>query len=357
MSLVKLQRWVPYSGTDAALTALNPVAHQSEIIVVVNNSGPGYRIKIGDGSTPYAGLPFFAGGGGSGDYLGLAETSTVPPTLSGDAYYLTTNHGTFTNLSGVVIPSTALFCIISYNSGTTTWTYSEILDSATLSTPTLDQVLGVGNISNNKPAIFNNGGGSPGAIIDPSAGFTYTDASGTFSANGTAGYISVGFTPIVIWGNIGGQGTLGVKNPANSFYSYIQSGSVTGNRLFSFPDQSGVIATNNATQKLTNKRDQVRYLSVANAPAPFINTDVCDTYALTAQTSNITSFTTNLTGTPDIDDQLHIIINVTAGAPTISWGASFESSSVTLPVSASTRIDCFFMWNSLTSKWRLASVF
>jgi hypothetical protein len=80
-------------------------------------------------------------------------------------------------------------------------------------------------------------------------------------------------------------------------------------------------------------------------------------YGLTAQAVNITSFTTNLTGTPTNGQKLWIYIVGTA-ARTIAWGASFESSTATLPTTTVTtnRLDVGFVWNAVTSKWRCVAV-
>jgi hypothetical protein len=80
-------------------------------------------------------------------------------------------------------------------------------------------------------------------------------------------------------------------------------------------------------------------------------------YGLTAQAANITSFTTNLTGTPTDGQKLWIYIVGTA-ARTITWGASFESSTVPLPTTTVTtaRLDVGFVWNAATSKWRCVAV-
>lgn len=91
-----------------------------------------------------------------------------------------------------------------------------------------------------------------------------------------------------------------------------------------------------------------------SAAAPAINTDRIDMLVLTAQAADITSFTTNLTGSPREGQRLWIAITGTA-ARAITWGASFEASTVALPTTTvlTNRLDCEFIWNSGTSKWRL----
>lgn len=70
--------------------------------------------------------------------------------------------------------------------------------------------------------------------------------------------------------------------------------------------------------------------STTSSATPTINTDNVDIYKLTAQAADITSFTTNLTGTPNDGDILELQITGTA-TRNITWGASFVSSTVTLP--------------------------
>jgi len=78
---------------------------------------------------------------------------------------------------------------------------------------------------------------------------------------------------------------------------------------------------------------------------------------ITGQTVAITSFTTNLTGTPVNGQKLWISITSTANIT--AWGASFESSgTVTLPttLTSGVRTDIGFVWNVAASKWRCIAV-
>lgn len=94
--------------------------------------------------------------------------------------------------------------------------------------------------------------------------------------------------------------------------------------------------------------------STASSATPTINTDTTDYYRITALAAAITSFTTNLTGTPKEGQTLWITITDNGTARAITWGTSFESSSLVLPTTtqASVRLDVGFIWNSATSKWR-----
>lgn len=90
-----------------------------------------------------------------------------------------------------------------------------------------------------------------------------------------------------------------------------------------------------------------------NSAEPEINTDDYNVVVITGQSSAITSFTTNLVGTPDDGDTLRISITGTTAVALI-FGSKFESSTVTLPTTtvSTDRLDLGFFWNSATGKWR-----
>ena len=114
-----------------------------------------------------------------------------------------------------------------------------------------------------------------------------------------------------------------------------------------------VIPSISSTNTLTNKRVTKRTGTTTSSATPTINTDNVDFYSLTAQAVDITSFTTNLSGTPTEWQTLIIAITGTA-ARAITWWASFEASTVALPTTTVTtnRLDVGFIWNTVTSKWR-----
>jgi len=78
-------------------------------------------------------------------------------------------------------------------------------------------------------------------------------------------------------------------------------------------------------------RWKARVGSTTSSATPTINTDNVDIYKLTAQTAAISSFSSNLSGTPNDGDILEIQITDDGTARAITWGASFVSSTVTLP--------------------------
>ena len=116
------------------------------------------------------------------------------------------------------------------------------------------------------------------------------------------------------------------------------------------------VPTISSTSTLTNKRVTKRTGTTTSSATPTINTDNVDFYSLTAQAEDITSFTTNLSGTPTENQTLWIAITGTA-ARAITWGASFEASTVSLPTTtvSTNRLDCGFVWNTATSKWRIVA--
>ena len=118
------------------------------------------------------------------------------------------------------------------------------------------------------------------------------------------------------------------------------------------------VATLSGTQTITNKRINPRVLaSTANSATPTLNTDNYDMMVITGQSVTITSFSTNLTGTP-VNGQKLIISITGTGAIGITWGASFEASTVALPSTTVTtnRLDVGFIWNVATTKWRCVAV-
>lgn len=118
-------------------------------------------------------------------------------------------------------------------------------------------------------------------------------------------------------------------------------------------DNTSDATKNSATATLTNKRVTPRVSTITTSATPSINTDNVEIFGITALAGNITSFTTNLSGTPT-DGQKLIIYIVGASVRTIAWGSSFEAGPSTLPTItvAAKRLDIGFLWNASTSKWR-----
>ena len=109
---------------------------------------------------------------------------------------------------------------------------------------------------------------------------------------------------------------------------------------------------------VSNTRINPRVLaSTANSATPTLNTDSYDMMVITGQSVAITNFSTNLTGTPVNGQKLWISITGTTSIA-ITWGTSFEASTVALPTTTSgtSRLDIGFVWNVANSDWRCVAV-
>jgi hypothetical protein len=116
---------------------------------------------------------------------------------------------------------------------------------------------------------------------------------------------------------------------------------------------TGAVVGISDVQTLTNKRVTKRTGTVASSAT----TDNIDFFSITALAANITSFTTNLTGTPTEGQMLWIAVTDNGTPRTLAFGASFEASTVALPTTtvASTRLDMGFVWNTASSRWRIVA--
>ncbi len=135
------------------------------------------------------------------------------------------------------------------------------------------------------------------------------------------------------------------------------SGLVKGDVGLSNVDNTSDSAKNSSTVTLTNKRIRIRTNTVTSSATPSINTDSTDEFTITALSTDITSFTSGLSGTPDNGDMLLIRILDNGSARTISWGASFSQRGAALPSTtvASKYLYVLFIWNSTASSWDCVS--
>jgi len=105
------------------------------------------------------------------------------------------------------------------------------------------------------------------------------------------------------------------------------------------------------TQTLTNKRITRRLVTI-NTPwaTPTMNTDDIDIIKFTGLDTDITSMTTNLSGTPVEWDKISLIF-IDDGTPrTITRGASFAATSIALPTTtvANEKLRVGFEWGGST---------
>src|SRR5258708_26206897 len=113
------------------------------------------------------------------------------------------------------------------------------------------------------------------------------------------------------------------------------------------------LVTLTGTQILTNKRRTRRLVTTTQSATPTINADNTDIAKITGLAQAITSFTTNLSGTPNDGDLLEIRVTDNGTARGLTFGASFQATTVALPTTTviNTELKMLFEWNSVASKW------
>lgn len=119
-----------------------------------------------------------------------------------------------------------------------------------------------------------------------------------------------------------------------------------------------VVPTISSTNTLTNKRVTPRVSTEASSATPTINTDNVDAHSITAIGTDITSMTTNLSGTPTNFQKLIVRFKDDGTARGITWGASFEDAGQALPTTTviSKLLTVGFIYNTVTSKWGCVAV-
>lgn len=113
-----------------------------------------------------------------------------------------------------------------------------------------------------------------------------------------------------------------------------------------------------AKMNLSGNNTGKRLLTVTQAATPAMDTDNGDIMQITGLAQAITSMTTSLTGTPNSGDIIEIQITDNATARAITWGASFQATTVALPTTTviSTMLKVLFQWNATASKWDCIAV-
>ena len=152
-------------------------------------------------------------------------------------------------------------------------------------------------------------------------------------------------------------GTAAIANTKTFTVSNTLTLAGTDGTSMTMPGSSQTLVGATATQTLTNKRFTPRVISITSSATPAINTDNADAVTITALAANVTSFTTNLTGTPGNFDQLFIRIKDDGTSRTLAWGTSFSSRGATLPTAttAGKTHSVLLIYNAVTSTWDCVS--
>jgi hypothetical protein len=116
---------------------------------------------------------------------------------------------------------------------------------------------------------------------------------------------------------------------------------------------AGANVTSTSTTTLTNKRITARITTITSHATPTINTDDCDCVTITAQAADITSMTTNLSGSPTNFQKLIIRIKDDGTARAITWGAKFVAKGTSLPTTTvlSKLLTVGFIYDTVLNTW------
>jgi hypothetical protein len=345
----------PATGLMIYSTTDNNFQYYNGGWIVIGGGSGGHTIKEeGTPLTARAGLNFVGAGITASDDAGNDETDvTLASQLNTFAAYNTnglftqTAAGTYT---GRTITGTSNKISVTDGSGVggnpTITVGSDIVDKTASNTYTagMKQIFDAdgtnadiqltGHAGN--PSSLSNGdiwhNSSTNAIMLRLNGVTreVTTVDGTQTlTNKTINGANNTITGVALVGGI--TGTLAAGNGGTGLSSVTANQFLRGNSGGSAIEYVD-ISTQTATY--TNKRITKRTGTVASSATPTINTDNVDFYTITAQTVDITSMTTNLSGTPNEGDELHIWITGTASRA-ITWGAGFVASAIALPTTTS----------------------
>lgn len=169
----------------------------------------------------------------------------------------------------------------------------------------------------------------------------------------------------------GGTGTAGAILKGNFFNASVSSSALgmPGGRTITAPDSYARALVDNPGQTAVNwyifntsvpvpaPSNLPRSTSITSSATPTINTDLYDCFSITALAADITSMTTNLSGTP-VNFQPFILRVKPTALRLVTWGAKFIAMGETLPASfpSGKVTQVAFLYDTVLAKWGCVGV-
>lgn len=131
----------------------------------------------------------------------------------------------------------------------------------------------------------------------------------------------------------------------------------SGTETYVYPIAGDVLLGRDSVDIVTNKRITARVTTEVSSATPTINTDNSDAHTITILATDITSMTTNLSGSPTDFQKLTVRIKDDGTIRAITWGASFDNGISLLPTTtiATATLTVDLMYNSILGKWECIS--
>lgn len=108
-----------------------------------------------------------------------------------------------------------------------------------------------------------------------------------------------------------------------------------------------------ASKEYVDYRSGISVATIASSSAPYIDTDRHSAVSITALSTGISSFTTNLSGSPTDFQRLMVRIKDDGTTRSINWGSAFEAKGADLPTATTpdkvTTVG--LIYDSVTEKW------
>lgn len=217
----------------------------------------------------------------------------------------------------------------------------------------LDTTFGLRNVANTFTGLFTNTitAARTWTLPDKNGTFAMTsDITGTNSGTNTGDETTGRINTLYGTTNAITVGSVEVWNATDTTISRVSAWVIAVEGV--------TVPTISSTNTLTNKRVSKRVVVVTQSATPTINTDNGDIFQITGLAQAITSFTTNLSGTPVAWDMMMIQITDNGTSRTLAFWTSFESTTIALPTATtiSTLMRILFQWNVVTSKWSCIAV-